>query len=259
MHAWEIAPQDLQYDASQPPIASGGQADIYRGTWQGIDVALKVARPASEGAKAVFAEFMRREVRALSRCRHPNVIRLYGVCLGERPSVVMPFAAGGSLRDKLEQSRAGGSGAGGAGDRKPVPTLEAVSLMAGIARGMGAVHAHAIIHLDLKPDNILMAFDGTPWITDFGLATSSSAASFSNSAGGRGTQQYMAPELFRSRRKGGSVTSPKADVYSFAVLSWQILTGAMPWQGVLAAEIVESIKDGDRPELSEDGSIDWRV
>jgi serine/threonine-protein kinase TNNI3K len=152
MHAWEIAPQDLQYDASQPPIASGGQADIYRGTWQGIDVALKVARPASEGAKAVFAEFMRREVRALSRCRHPNVIRLYGVCLGERPSVVMPFAAGGSLRDKLEQSRAGGSGAGGAGDRKPVPTLEAVSLMAGIARGMGAVHAHAIIHLDLKPD-----------------------------------------------------------------------------------------------------------
>ena len=76
-----------------------------------------------------------------------------------------------------------------------------------------------------------LAFDGTPWITDFGLATSSNATSFSNSAGGRGTQQYMAPELFRSKRRGGAITSPKADVYSFGVLSWQVLTGAVPWQG----------------------------
>ena len=225
MHSWEISPEELHYDSRKAPIASGGQADIYRGTWQGIDVALKIARPASEGAKAVFAEFMRREVRALSRCRHPNVVRLYGVCIGERPSVVMPFAAGGSLQDKLK-----GLGSG-AGNRATLPLSESVLLMAGIARGMSAVHAHAIIHLDLKPDNILLAFDGTPWITDFGLATSSNATSFSNSAGGRGTQQYMAPELFRSKRRGGAITSPKADVYSFGVLSWQVLTGAVPWQG----------------------------
>ena len=184
----------------------------------------------------------------------------------------MPYAVGGNLRDRLEQFRSSShsssssSGEGFSSFSSPahaaspsprLPLSEALPLLAGIARGMSAVHAHGIIHLDLKPENILLGKDETPWITDFGLATSENEGSFSNSAGGRGTIQYKAPELFRSKKKGGAVVSPAADVYSFAVLAWQVCTGAVPWAGEMDTEISEGLKDGDRPEIQ--GVDDWKT
>ena len=68
-----------------------------------------------------------------------------------------------------------------------------VTLLAGVARGMEAVHAHKIIHLDLKPENVLLSADNVPWVTDFGLSTSSNLTSMStSSAGGRGTIYFKA-------------------------------------------------------------------
>ena len=231
-------------------------------------MAVKVARPASEAAREYYASFLRREVRGLSRCRHPNVIQLLGICVGDPTCVVMPFATGGNLGDKLRhglsasQSSAGGAssggdGTGGASEPSPLPLVEALPLLSGIARGMVAVHAHEIIHLDLKPENILLGEDDSPSITDFGLATSANEASFSNSAGGRGTLQYKAPELFRRKKNGGALVSRSADVYSFGVLAWQVATGALPWAGDLDTEIMAGVTAGDRPEVS--GVEDWRT
>ena len=165
--------------------------------------------------------------------------------------VVMPFASGGSLRDRIATPSSGG--------RPPMSLVEKVQIIAGTARGMAAIHAHGIIHLDLKPENVLMSHLDEPLITDFGLAASTNAASFSNSAGGRGTLHFKAPELCRSKKKGGAVIGPAADVYSFAVLAWHVVTGVQPWEGMMDSEILASLVDGDRPELSEDGSVDWRT
>ena len=95
---------------------------------------------------------MRREVRALARCRHRNVIQLLGVCTTPRPMVVMPFAEGGSLRDRLAQAptaAAAAAATAAAADaaaevpvRNVLPRAEALSLMRGIAQGMVSVHAH---------------------------------------------------------------------------------------------------------------------
>ena len=77
-----------------------------------------------------------------------------------------------------------------------------------------------------QPENILLARRDSlvPWVTDFGLAASTHSASFSNSAGGRGTMHYKAPELFiPPGMPGGDVTiGPAVDVYSFGVLAWQV-------------------------------------
>jgi serine/threonine protein kinase len=95
---------------------------------------------------------------------------------------------------------------------------------------------------------------GTPWISDFGF--SASLRSMSVGGGMAGTLQYNAPELLRSRRKGGALKSSAADVYAYGVLLWQMLVGERPWAGDRDPEIIESVKEGERPELT--GGGEWR-
>ena len=131
-----------------------------------------------------IAQAVRREVRALSRVRHPNVLRLYGACFDPSPMVVMAYAPSGTLQDAVDNGHFDG--------------ITAIArLLAGVARGLEAVHAHKIIHLDMKPENVLIGPNSVPWITDFGLSTSANMTSMSmSSAGGRGTLPFKAPELF---------------------------------------------------------------
>lgn len=246
LKAWELSAGDLAYGES---LGSGGQAEVFKGTWMGVEVAIKRARrnnrsgAAAEREKVAIQETVRREVRALSRVRHPNVVRLFGACLEPYPAVVMAYASGGTLQDALEN---------GVCPRAGVPL---VRLMCGIARGMEAVHAHKIIHLDLKPENVLISDEGTPWVTDFGLSTSARMESLSlSSAGGRGTLAYKAPELFQNPPD----VTPSADVYAFGLLAWAVITGEQPWGTMISAEtaLPSVIRSGERPSKA-DGS-DWR-
>jgi len=131
-----------------------------------------------------------------------------------------------------------------------------VALLSGIARGMEAVHAHNLIHLDLKPDNILLGPDNVPWLTDFGLSASTKQGSMSlSTVGGRGTLFYKPPEMFIN----GTNVTQKADVYSYAILGWVVVAGETPWStlSMPEAQLFSVHAKGDkRPELK-DGS-DWR-
>merc|ERR1719353_729150 len=132
----------------------------------------------------------------------------------------MAHARGGSLEQALHEGRFASNAA-------------VVTLLAGIARGMEAVHAHKIIHLDLKPANVLLSADNVPWVTDFGLSTSANLTSMStSSAGGRGTIYYKAPELFAYP----PVISAAADVYAFAVLAWVVVTREQPYRNLQSVE-----------------------
>ena len=103
--------------------------------------------------------------------RHSNVVRLLGACIEvEQPQVVMAYAPNGSLQVALED-----------GSIDATNIANVVALLGGIARGMEAVHAHKLIHLDLKPDNILLGPENVPWVTDFGLSTSTNQGPMSSS------------------------------------------------------------------------------
>ena len=121
---------------------------------------------------------------------------------------------------------------------------------------MEAVHAHKIVHLDLKPANVLLGPDDVPWVTDFGLSASSNVGSLSNStAGGRGTLYYKAPEMFAFPPH----VSAAADVYAYAILAWMVATGGeeQPYRDLVSAETAmpAMLAQGVRPELP---SGDWR-
>ena len=236
-------------------IGEGGQAHVVRGWWNGIEVAIKQPRPprevrgkkdsdfASQSAMDSFSQAVRREVRALSRVRHPNVIKLHGACFDPSPMVLMDFATSGTLQDALDEN-------------KFQSPSEAVRLLAGVARGMEAVHAHKIIHLDLKPENVLIGPLDVPWITDFGLSTSANMTSMStSSAGGRGTLPFKAPELFAHPPHVG----PEADVYAYSILAWVVVCGEQPYEGMQAAatSLPQAVMQGVRPTLA-DEQEDWR-
>ncbi|KOO29592.1 mitogen-activated protein kinase kinase kinase 12-like protein, partial [Chrysochromulina tobinii] len=154
LKAWELDASEIKI---LEKLGEGGQGVVVRGWWHGMEVAIKQPRPlkGSRGKPISpdafgptsphdsFNQALRREVRALSRVRHPNVIKLHGACFEPAPMVLMSYAPSGTLQDALD-------------NRQFQTPLAMVRLLAGIARGMEAVHAHKIIHLDLKPENVLI-------------------------------------------------------------------------------------------------------
>jgi serine/threonine-protein kinase len=111
--------------------------------------------------------------------------------------------------------------------------------MEGILRGLEALHALGVFHRDLKPGNVLLRSSGEPVIADFGLARMHGLSSMSLPDEIMGTLPYMSPEQLR-----GAPVDARTDIYSFGVLSFQLLAGALPYPGDSFQDFVTSVKDG---------------
>jgi serine/threonine protein kinase len=169
----------------------------------------------------------RREIEALAWLRHPHIVRIFEIGEHEgRLYFAMEYVGGGSLQQQL-------SG-------RPMAVSQAVALVAAVARGVQAAHEQGIIHRDLKPANVLLATDGTPRISDFGLAKPlDDAADLTQSGAIIGTPSYMAPEQAWGQ---GHVAGPGADVYSLGAILYEALTGRPPFCGTTVHEILEQAR-----------------
>ncbi|XP_061684088.1 mitogen-activated protein kinase kinase kinase 10 [Syngnathoides biaculeatus] len=212
-------------------IGAGGFGKVYKGVWQGEEVAVKAARQDPDEDISVTAESVRQEARLFWMLRHPNIIALRGVCLREpNLCLVMEYARGGALNRAL------------AG--KKVPPRVLVNWAVQIATGMDYLHNQAfvpIIHRDLKSSNILILepverddLSGkTLKITDFGLAREWHQTTKMSAAG---TYAWMAPEVIKL-----SLFSKSSDVWSFGVLLWELLTGEVPYREIDALAVAYGV------------------
>jgi WD40 repeat protein len=177
-------------------------------------VALKMLRPGDLPHPEQLARF-KIEAEAIGRLRHPHIVPIYDV--GEqdgRPFYVMEYVEGGSLHQQL-----GGT---------PWPAPRAAPLVEALARAIHAVHECGIVHRDLKPGNVLLDADGSPRITDFGLAKFVGGEPGLTQTGAiLGTPSYMAPEQASSST--GAV-GPAADVYALGSILYELLTGRPPFK-----------------------------
>ncbi len=200
------------------PIGHGGMGAVYHAvdTRGGRAVALKVLRSVhGPGARQRFA----REAEVLRTLRHPAIVDFLDA--GEengQPFVVMELVAGGSLEDRLAKG--------------PLPEVEAVALVARLARAVAYAHEHGVLHRDLKPANVLLAAEGAK-LGDFGLARiEGDAERLSRTGDLVGTLGYMAPEQAEGRRDAGEAT----DVYGLGALLYAALTGVPPIDEKIAVD-----------------------
>ncbi|KAH7445732.1 hypothetical protein KP509_01G022100 [Ceratopteris richardii] len=229
---WTLDPLRLVMGAA---FAQGAFGRLYRGTYNGEDVAVKILeRPESniERALAMEQQFAQ-EVMMLATLRHENVVRFLGAC--RKPLVwciVTEYAKGGSLRGTLSRKR-------------PMPLRLAVKHALDIARGMEYLHSFSIIHRDLKSDNLLIV-DKSIKIADFGVARIE--VQTEGMTPETGTYRWMAPEMILHR-----AYNHKVDVYSFGIVLWELVTGNIPFQNMTAVQAAFAVVNrGVRPDIPPD-------
>ncbi|HEY3194869.1 MAG TPA: serine/threonine-protein kinase [Candidatus Dormibacteraeota bacterium] len=163
----------------------------------------------------------RREAQAIAQMRHPNILNVFD--FGEyqgTPYMIVEYVPGGSLASQLRQ--------------EPIDRASAMKYLRGIAAGLDYAHSLGIVHRDVKPANVLLEKDGTPVIADFGLVKLLQASSVRSMTGATtGTPAYMAPEQVT-----GSQIGPAADRYSLATIAYEMLTGAIPFEGEGLMEVL---------------------
>lgn len=225
-----VLPQVPGYEVDKV-LGHGGMGIVFQARHVRLNrlVALKMALVGTFAGTRERDRFQR-EAEAVARLRHPNVVQIYDVgdC-GNRPYFTMELVDAGSLAQKLAGT--------------PLPAQEAARLTAILAGAVQAAHSCGIVHRDLKPANVLLAGDGTPKISDFGLARCvDENAGLTQTGVAMGTPSYMAPEQARGQIEA---IGPAADVYALGALLYEMLTGRPPFRGATGAETVQQVIEQD--------------
>jgi eukaryotic-like serine/threonine-protein kinase len=215
-------------------IDEGAMGEIYsaRHAVLGHTVAVKVLMPGVSRDKAAVERFLR-EARIAARLQHHNVVRVedFGIAADGRPFLVMELLRGESLARRLT--------------RTPRPTnAETLEIVRQIAAAVDAAHVAGIVHRDLKPENIFLADErgaSVVKVLDFGVAkftdTLSNGAHATASNTLIGTPRYMSPEQARSLRE----LDGRSDVWSLGMITYEMITGAHPFEGEAIAELLVAI------------------
>lgn len=230
-------------------IGAGGMSEVYLAQDTKLDrkVAIKFL-PESLVADEQARKRLVREAQAAAKLDHPNICSVYEV--GEedgRSFIVMQYVEGETLDIRMK--------------REPFDVSESIALAAQIADALAEAHAHAIIHRDVKPSNIIITFRGQAKVMDFGLAKlseppalasglkigaeASTQALLTTPGAIMGTVPYMSPEQVHGQR-----LDARTDIFSFGVVLYELLTGHQPFAAESGAGTISAILTHEPPPLT---------
>lgn len=219
------------------PLGSGGMGTVWRAYDLALhrEVALKEVRPAdpesSAGAPGVQRERVLREARALARIGHPNVVAVHHIVDSPTPAhpwIVMELVRGRSLSDQLADG--------------PIPPEQAALIGRGILAGLRAAHQVGVLHRDIKPANVLLREDGSPVLTDFGIAALHDATGLTGTGNLVGSLDYVAPE-----RLAGQEGNPASDLWSLGLLLFVAVEGYHPMRRDTTVATLAAVLQGTVP------------
>ncbi len=225
--AW-TSPGDLGIDLDDPEqrrfgdyellelIGQGGMGAVYRARQHNLDreVAIKFLAAGPWASDEFIARF-RREAQAAARMQHPNIVEIHDT--GVRDGLYyfsMRLVKGETLAERLRR-------------RGPMEVREAAAMMRAIAEAIDYAHRLGVLHLDLKPGNVLLNESGEPLVADFGLARriDEGPSEHDNISG---TPSYMAPEQATAK---ATDIGPAADIYGLGAILYEMLVGEPPFRG----------------------------
>ena len=215
----------------QEVLGHGGMGVVYKARHVRLNrpVALKMLLTGAHASPESRERFLR-EAEAVAGLRHPNIVQVHD--MGDQdgqPYFTMEFVEGGNLAQKLAGT--------------PQPPRQAAALLATLAEAVQAAHQSGIVHRDLKPANVLLTADGTPKISDFGLARRlDGEAGLTWTGTAVGTPSYMAPEQAEARPL---TWGPAVDIYALGAILYELLTGRPPFRAETAAETVRQVISQD--------------
>ncbi len=169
-----------------------------------------------------FVSRFRREALAAARLIHPNIVQVYDFGLDRTSNqhfIVMEHVAGHSCAELLR-------------DRGHLDVGPAVEIVGQACRGLDYAHRNGVVHRDVKPGNLLVSDSGVTKLADFGIARAANQSSITQVGSVLGTAAYLAPEQAR-----GEVAGPRADLYSLGVVTYQLLSGRLPYEAASLAEL----------------------
>ena len=212
-------------------IAGGGMGEVYRGHDMLLDrtVAVKVLQPSLATDPELVNRF-RAEARAAARLSHPNIVAVHDWGSEDERTyyMVMEYVSGSDLRDLLVR-------------RGSLDPNHAASIMASACEALAVAHTRGLVHRDVKPENILLARDGTVKVADFGIAAMVDADRTSPGGSIPGTLRYLSPEQAR-----GEDADKASDIWAAGAVLYELLTGSPPSHGtgpeMLRRRATESIE-----------------
>ncbi|MEG0438114.1 MAG: Stk1 family PASTA domain-containing Ser/Thr kinase [Solibacillus sp.] len=221
-------------------IGGGGMSNVYlaHDIILNRDVAIKILRYDFSNEEELHRRFQREALSATS-LTHPNIVSIYDVGEdGDMHYIVMEYIKGKTLKQYIQEF-------------SPLSPARSVHIMKQLTSAMSQAHENGIIHRDIKPQNILMDEEGNVKITDFGIATSLGATSYTQTNSVIGTVHYLSPEQAR-----GGIASMKSDIYALGIVLYELLTGELPFSGESAVSIALKHLQSETPSVREfDASI----
>lgn len=217
-------------------IGRGGMAEVFQGRdiRTGDRVAIKRLRSDLTYDQPELIERFWRESDVLRQLDHPNIVKLLdaGAADGQY-YLIMQYVGGGTLADLLK--------------RQPqLPLTQALEIALELADALARTHHLHIVHRDIKPTNILLTEAGTPRLTDFGLAFPTGAPRLTQPGIAVGTWLYLSPEVC-----SGAAPDERADVWSFGVTLYEMLSGRLPFIGAAPAAILRDILHSPLPTITQ--------
>ncbi|HEY3866395.1 MAG TPA: protein kinase [Solirubrobacteraceae bacterium] len=181
-----------------------------------------------------FVSRFQREAQAAARLVHPNIVQIFDSGLDEasgRHFIVMEYIEGQSCAEILR-------------DDGWVEVQEAVSIIGQACEGLDYAHRHGVVHRDVKPGNLLRAREGEVKLADFGIAKATEQSSITQVGSVLGTAAYLAPEQARGEEAG-----PPADLYALGVVTYQLLSGRLPYEATSLTELALKQQREEPPML----------
>ena len=214
-------------------IGGGGMSNVYlaHDIILNRDVAIKILRYDFANEEELHRRFQREALSATS-LTHPNIVSVYDVGEdGDMHYIVMEYIKGKTLKQYIQEF-------------SPLSAARSIHIMKQLTSAMANAHENGIIHRDIKPQNILMDEEGNVKITDFGIATSLGATSYTQTNSVIGTVHYLSPEQAR-----GGLATMKSDIYALGIVLYELLTGELPFSGESAVSIALKHLQSETPSV----------